>query len=152
VTRTVVVGIGNTFRHDDGVGLVVARALRLSHLPHVSIRESDGDGCSLLEMMRDADRAILVDATSSGLEPGTVSRLEPSDSRISQIAPTSSHAFGLRDALGMGATLGVLPASVVIYGIEGLDFSPGRGLSAPVRKAAASVIREIVAGLPVVET
>jgi hydrogenase maturation protease len=139
------VGIGNTFRHDDGAGIVVARALRRCRVPGMSVYESDGDGCRLLELMRDANAVILVDATSSGAEPGTICRLEPCDSRISQIAACSSHAFGVRDALALGATLGVLPPSVVVFGIEGQDFSPGRGLSRPVHNAAASVIQQILA-------
>ncbi len=59
----VVIGIGNEFRGDDAVGIVVARALLEGPLPSfVRVVEAGLAGPSLLDMWMGADLAIVVDA------------------------------------------------------------------------------------------
>src|SRR5215469_12635314 len=122
-----VIGIGNEFRSDDGVGLSTIRMLQSKVLPEDTLLgESTGDGAELIEMWRMASAAILIDAVSSGEKPGTIYRLDalkqPWPARLSF---HSTHFFGLAEAIELARVLNQIPPSLIVYAIEGQDFSSG---------------------------
>ena len=145
-SRTLVIGLGNEYRRDDAVGLVVARRLREAAPESVLVLEETGEGASLLESWQDADTVILIDAVQSGAAPGTVHRL---DARAQPIAKEffrfSTHAFGLAEAVELGRALGRLPPRLTVYGVEGKSFEAGVGLS-PEVEAASQMVGERVLG------
>ncbi len=142
-----VVGIGNEWRRDDAAGLVVARLLR--GMPGVAVIESEGEPIGLLDAWGDADAVILVDAVSSGAEPGTVHRIDAASSRLPSELGSSTHTVSLGEAVELARALHRLPANAVVYGIEGEDFTAGEGLTPRVERAArevaAAVRRELEA-------
>jgi hydrogenase maturation protease len=143
-----VIGVGNAYRRDDGAGVMVARGLRAAGLPGVEIIERSGEGAALLESWREADLVILIDAVRSGAAPGTIHRLEiPGDTLPSGFFHYSTHAFSVAEAVELGRALGLLPASMVVFGIEGAEFGAGEGLSPAVREAVSEVARRITAEL-----
>lgn len=142
--ETLVIGIGNEFRGDDGVGLIVARGLRDLALPNVTVVEQSGEGTALLEAWGGAGRVIVVDAVSSGSEPGTIHRLGVSDQPLpAHFSGGSTHAFGLAEAVELARQLDRLPTSLTIYGIEGKSYDLATGLSPEVRQAAEKLIEQI---------
>jgi len=147
--NTVLVGVGNPFRSDDGVGQIVVRRLRGEVPSNVKVQEESGDGTELLEAWKGADCAILVDAVQSGAPPGTIHRLDARTEKLPVwFAHTSTHAFGVAEAIELARIMGDLPNHLVVYGIEGLDFSAGTELSPEVAEvvpaAANLVLREIL--------
>ena len=146
---TVVIGIGNEYRGDDAVGIVVARRLR-AQLPHeIKIIEAGGEGASLLNAWQGATSVVLLDAVQSGARPGTIHRFDASTKPIpSGFFHYSTHAFSLAEAVELSRALHQLPPHLIVYGIEGSDFAAGVGLSAAVERAAASVISQVVSELP----
>ena len=82
MSATVVIGVGNEFRGDDGVGRIVARRLADRNPEGIVIHESSGEALSLMELWGDASRVILVDAAEAGGRPGTVSRLDASTTAL----------------------------------------------------------------------
>jgi hydrogenase maturation protease len=139
-----VIGIGNEYRSDDGAGLVVARGLRAKNLPGMLIIESSGDGAALMEAWKAAPSAILIDAAASGKAPGTIHRFDA----VTQPLPTgfsfhSTHAFGVAEAIGLAQALQQLPSRLMVYAIEGKNFTAGVGLSPRVAKAVQKVIAQI---------
>jgi hydrogenase maturation protease len=141
----VVIGVGNEFRRDDGVGLVVAHALRTHALPGVEVIEASGEGAELLLVWEGAESVIVVDALASGAPPGTIYRLDATAGPLpASFFAASSHAFGLAEAVELARVLGNLPPRLVIYGIEGSDFRPGHGMTLPVSLAARKVVRQIL--------
>ncbi len=140
-----VIGVGNAYRGDDGVGLFVARQLRDSGLDGVTILEQGGEGTALIELWKDADLVILIDAVNSGAKPGTVHRFDAHEQPIPvRFFRHSTHTFGVADAVELARTLGQLPLRLIIYGIEGKDFTSGEGLSADVRDAVSAAVVRIV--------
>src|ERR1043166_9195305 len=114
-----VIGIGNAYRNDDGVGLVVARELRSRLKDTARVIEESGEGASLMEVWRGADNVILADAVSSGASPGTIHRLDAGRERIpTSFFHYSTHAFSIAEAVELARALGRLPARTIIYGIE----------------------------------
>ena len=139
------IGVGNAFRGDDGVGLEVARKVRALACPGVTVLEQSGEGTALIEAWGDADQVFVVDAVFSGSEPGRIHRFEVVDQEVPALFSShSTHAFGLAEAFELARQLDRLPASLVVYGIEGKSFEIGSGLSAEVEAAAEIVIKQIV--------
>src|ERR1051326_3184018 len=105
-----IIGIGNEYRSDDGVGLVVARELQAKKLPQTLVTECNGDGAGLMEMWESGTTVILVDAVSSGANPGTIYRLDALTQPIPAFFPfPSTHAFGVAEALRLARALDQLP-------------------------------------------
>ena len=145
-SRTLIIGLGNEYRRDDAVGLIVARRLRQAAPESVLVREETGEGASLLESWQDAETVILVDAVQSGAASGTVHRLDAHEQPIArQFFRFSTHAFGLAEAVELARALGRLPPRLVVYGVEGRSFEAGVGLS-PEVEAAVQVVVERVLG------
>jgi len=148
--RVVVIGVGNELRRDDGAGLEAARRVR-EHVAWggVDVCEESGELLRLLDVWYGCHAAFVIDAIRSAAAPATVRRLDvsdvPLDAAIRRSA--SSHAVGLGDAIELARKLGQLPSRVIVYAIEGGDFSFGRGLSEPVRSATRIVAAAVVAEL-----
>jgi hydrogenase maturation protease len=140
-----VIGIGNTFRSDDGVGIWVARRLRHEISRGVSILEATGEGGALLEAWKGAASVFLLDAMRSGAAPGTIHRFDAAVEPIrAKFFRTSSHAFGVGEAVELARALNQLPPHLIIYGIEGANFGPGVELSAVVLRSAAEVCERLL--------
>ena len=75
----IVIGLGNTYAHDDGVGHAVLAALAGDAPAGVGIVELDGEPARVIEAWDASPLAIVVDAACSGGTPGTVFRLEGDD-------------------------------------------------------------------------
>ncbi len=143
--RTVVIGVGNTYRGDDGVGMEVVRLLQKRVPASVTTIEASGEGTTLLEAWKGAATAILVDAIQSGAAWGTIHRLDASIEPIpSRFFHHSTHAFGLAEAVELARALNQLPPRLVVYGIEGRRFSVGRELSREVEQAASVVVGQVL--------
>jgi hydrogenase maturation protease len=142
-----VVGIGNRLRGDDGVGLYVASLIRDASLADVSVVEGVGDAYSLIEMWSRITRVFVIDCTVSSKEVGEISRFDALSETIPAdlFAEWSTHSISVIKAINMAGALGRLPWSIVIYGIEGGDFSRQSGLSPAVEAAAHSVAQCIAA-------
>src|SRR5581483_11121820 len=139
-----IIGVGNGYRGDDGVGPAILALLREERSPGVRLLECDGDCSTLLDAWHGADAVMLIDAVSSGAPPGTVYRFDA----LSQALPRavsfqSTHAFGVAEALALGRTLGQLPASLIIYAVEGKTFTTGMGLSPEVELAGYEIVQQV---------
>ena len=146
MSGVVVVGVGNAVRGDDGVGLVVAEQLAGRVPPGVRVVQCEQEPTRLLDAWRGTDTAIVVDACASGAEPGSVHRYDASSVGLpAQTFRSSTHAFGVGDAVELGRALGELPQRVIVYGIEGRDFAAGAPVS-DVARAAASLVADAIAG------
>ena len=144
---TIVFGVGNEWRGDDGAGLVVARRIRDLGSADVTVVEVEGDCSGLVGAWTDADEVIVIDAVSSGAAPGTIQRFAGAIPREAPRLRSSTHGFGVADAVELGRSLGRLPRVLRVYGIEGREFGVGRELSPEVRDAAHQLADELVAGL-----
>ena len=79
--EVLVIGVGNDYRGDDAVGLIVARRIREMNLPQVQVIESDGEFTRLMESWKDAESVILIDAVQSGVAPGTIHRFDANEQK-----------------------------------------------------------------------
>jgi hydrogenase maturation protease len=149
LVSTRIIGIGNVARGDDGAGVAVARTLRLVALTaDVTVAECSGEGAALLEAWQGFASVILVDAVSTGAPPGTIHQF---DVRVrplpADLVASSTHAFGVAEAVELGRALGMLPRRLLLYGIEGVRFEIGAEMTPCVAHAtgrlAAQIAREV---------
>ncbi len=139
-----IIGIGNTYRRDDAVGLVVARRLQEENISGVKISEESGEGADLMEAWQGFATVIIIDAVSSGSQPGTIHRLDAHERPIPEnFFHYSTHAFSVAEAIELARVLKKLPPRLIVYGIEGQNFAAGEGLSPEVEKAAAEVFKAV---------
>ena len=137
-----IIGIGNEYRGDDTVGLIVARRLKERLADSAKILEQSGDGAALMDAWRDAEKVIIIDAVMSGAEPGTIHRFDANARPITKDAfRCSTHAFGVAETIELARALGEISRSLVVYGVEGKNFAAGVGLSPEVERAVGEVVR-----------
>ncbi|HTP80615.1 MAG TPA: hydrogenase maturation protease [Bacteroidota bacterium] len=142
--RVRVIGVGNEYRSDDAVGLIVARDIERRGFPGVRVLEESGEGAALMERWRGVDAVIVIDAVSSGGKAGTIYRFEAHrESMPAQFFHSSTHAFSVAAAVELGRMLDELPAVTLVYGIEGKQFIAGVGLSPELVKARFEVAERI---------
>ena len=144
-TEILVVAVGNPFKGDDGVGPFVTRKLKSKNLPKTLITSHDGDGTSLMDLWTDAHMVILLDAVSSGGQPGRIFRFNARRQCIPRSFFTySTHNFGLAETVELARTLNRLPPCLIIYGIEGKSFEEGTSLSPEVQRVTKDVMKKVI--------
>mgnify|MGYP001809660461 CR=1 FL=1 len=145
MTTALVVGVGHPFRHDDGVGPLVAEKVAALGLTAVEVLVHHGEGTDLMARWAGFDRVVLVDATCSGQAAGRVRHWDDPQALPTACFAKSSHVFGVAEAVEMAGLLGKAPPSLRIIGIEGSDFSAGQGLSLAVAAAVEEAVGLVVA-------
>jgi len=144
--RAVVIGVGNCYRRDDGIGPAAAAEIERQHLPGVRVVVSDGEPAGLLEAWAGLDLAIVVDAVRC--VPGTPGRMHrwPAG-QLERNWTASSHGLGIPDALELGRALDRCPRRVVLFAVEAADLRPGTGLSRAVAACIPDLVTAIAAEL-----
>jgi len=149
--RTVVLGVGNPWRRDDGLGpAIVAWLRKRGELPApVEVRTVRGEPLELLAAWEGADLAVVIDAASTGAPPGTLTRIDVVPGRDGHPLPArlgsaSTHGLGLADAVELGRTLGRLPKKLVILAVEGEDFGWGSADRAKPGRDVGEVFRRVL--------
>lgn len=139
-----VIGCGNLVRGDDAAGPVLISRMCDRGLP-AGVRCCDAGtaGIDVAFMMRGADELILVDACSTGSEPGSI--FELSGTEVGQLptpAALDTHAFRWDHAIAFGRWLlgDDYPARVTVYLVEAHQFVLGAGLSPAVDAAVDRLV------------
>jgi hydrogenase maturation protease len=147
MTRVVVAGLGNPWRGDDGAGLAVVERLRGVLPEEIELVTIVDDPTRLLDAFS-ADKVVLADAVAAPEpRPGTVHRIDAAHELLPPSFGSSTHHFGLADTVELARSLGRLPRSLVVYGIEGATFDAGDRLDPRVEEATAAVAARIAAEL-----
>jgi hydrogenase maturation protease len=144
-SRLKVIGIGNEWRGDDAVALLVVRRLKADQLPRVEIAECRGTLSAVQAAWKDADGVIVVDAVVSGGPPGAIYRFDAHGGGVPAelFRSPSSHGWGVAEALALGQLFQELPPYLIIYGIEGQNFGPGQEVSQAVAEAIPEAVRRL---------
>jgi len=143
--RILVIGVGNEYRGDDSVGVIVARRLKEQLRGRAEVIQQAGEVTSLLESLKSRDAVIIIDAAKSGAPPGTIHRFIVGEKPIPEkFFCYSTHALSVGEALKLAKALHQIPDQVIVYGIEGAHFEFGCGLTPEVERAVHQVITMVV--------
>ena len=149
--RVVVIGVGNGYRRDDGVGPSVVARLRDRVPEGVELVISEGEPADMLEAWAGARLAVVVDAVRAlPSVPGRLHRVVLNTTDAVPATTVSSHGFGLEAAAALAAALDRLPGRLIVHAVEVADTTQGIGLTPEVAAAAdtlaAAVLRDLTSG------
>lgn len=155
----VIVGVGNSYRRDDGVGPLVAAAIERLALPGVQVLAGIREPTMVLDAWAGASLAVVIDAAvSSAPTSGRIRRSGLGD--VDDTPTVSSHSVDIAETIALGRALGRLPDELVLLTVEVADTGHGLGLTPQVAAAApelvaialAEIQKRIRTALPPTET
>jgi hydrogenase maturation protease len=145
VSGTAVIGLGNPLMGDDGFGLAALAILRDEWtLEGVELADGGTWGLSLLPILEDAQRVILIDAIAAGAQPGEIVVLERERLPIYLTRKLSPHQVDMRDVLALAEWRGTLPAETVAIGVQPREVELGVALSPDAVNALRPVVAAVV--------
>lgn len=140
----IVIGVGNPYRRDDGVGPYVIDRLRERGLPDALLAVSLGETAELIDLWDGEDLAVVVDAVQAvPAHPGRIHRLAVPD--LPAERGRAAHGLDLGEAVELALVLECLPRRLVLYTVEAADTDFGLGLTPAVVDAAEDLTDEIAA-------
>ena len=140
-----VIGLGNPDRGDDGIGPLAVKAL--SHrLPEgVRVLARSGDALALVEDWKGVDAVLVVDAAALISQPGRIHRIDAVRETLPRtLSASSTHDFGLAEAVDLARILDALPPQLILFAVEGLSFAPGGAMTPEVAAAAEAVAKSVL--------
>jgi hydrogenase maturation protease len=137
-----VLGLGNTLLADDGVGVHVAWQLASDAGTPPWLRARDGGtlGFRLLDLVREADAVLIVDAAQFGAPAGTIRLFDRDElmEHVGRSGRSSAHQAGLADLLTLARLDGLAPKHLALLGIQPQIVDWGEILSPPVASAVSA--------------
>ncbi len=149
VTGVLVLGLGNVLLGDDGLGAAAVARLERSYRTPPGVHLEDGGtlGLSLLGLLAEADRLILVDAVRTESPPGTLVRIDGEDVMDAVRERLSPHQIGVADLLDAARLIGCYPTTVTLLGLvpETIDLSVvrSRAIDASLDELVEAIVREV---------
>jgi hydrogenase maturation protease len=134
-----IVGVGQRFAGDDGVGRLVVEQLRADGFSALGV----DDGAGLLNVLgTGASRVVVIDAVVGGGAPGTVHVLNRADLEEGP-RPVSSHGITVLEAIELGERFNS-ELEVILIGISiHPPHSLGEGLSPEVAASVGEAVRRV---------
>jgi hydrogenase maturation protease len=141
-STTLILGLGNPLRGDDGIGPCLVEALTHHNLPEgVTALDGGTGGWDLLRLLERWERVVIVDAADVGREPGEYVRFKPDDVHLTGTSdPLSLHHAGLSEVLALADALALDLPEMVIFGVQPAEIGWREGLS----PAVASILSALV--------
>lgn len=141
--------LGSTLRGDDGAGPAALALLGQRSLPaDVTLLDGGTPALETALLMEGWQRVIVVDAADMGCQPGEWRRLDLCKAQLACAKLNSTlHSAGLPEALALGEALGMLPPTIILYGIQPQFVGWGSGLSYPVEEGLCALCDALVSEL-----
>jgi hydrogenase maturation protease len=148
MNQTLVLGLGNNLRGDDGAGSAVVAALSSMDLPtNVEILDGGTPGLETVLLLQGYERVFIVDAADMGLEPGQWRCFTPDTAELKsgeKKLQGTLHAAGLAEALVLARALDLLPPTLIIFGIQPQSLDWSQDLTEPLKAALPDLINAVV--------
>lgn len=146
---TLILGLGNTLRGDDGIGPAVIAALQSDQrLPSdVDLLDGGTSGLEIVLLLDGYRRAVIVDAANMDCAPGEWRRFTAEPLLLADDPmglQGTLHNAGLIEALQLAHALGTAPAEIVVFGVQPQNVGWNSGLSDAVRAAVPAVQRAVL--------
>ena len=148
--KIAVIGIGQSLRGDDAVGLEAVRQWQESYpdtanRPEIKVNVSELPGLALLELLDESEAAVLVDAVKCYSVPGTIHTLLPEQLSAFTTDTKSAHGWGVAETLQLDRMLNpdrpTIPIQLI--GVEAGQMEMGSGLSKTLEQALPRVCEAI---------
>jgi hydrogenase maturation protease len=135
-----IIGIGTEHAGDDAAGIAVARSLHSIELPGFArVIEFSGDIGLLMNTWDGTAHVILIDCISTQTSCGAIVAIDLHHGSYPSQWQTSLHAVNFAKAIELARVIGRLPASLMLYAIQGEPHENRQALSPEVRVAVEKV-------------
>ncbi len=143
-TRPLVIGVGAPFRGDDEVGLKAVEILSKGLAGDgVDFSLHSDDPARIMQEWCERESVVVIDAVRSGAAGGSVKRFDIAETGFVPHSRTSSHGNALADAIELSRTLGRLPKSLVVIGVEPVTTDLGQPMSELCAAALPKVVEMV---------
>jgi len=133
--KIAVIGLGNSLRRDDGIGVIILGCL-LNHYPRPGIDYLDFGIASfdLIHRLRDYDTVLLIDGINAGLPIGELKIFDLEQASFTnKDNALSSHELNLKDIFKLTRDLEI-KTKIYVAGIQVADVGFGESLSAALKE------------------
>lgn len=142
--KIAVIGIGNTLRRDDGIGIVILESLfkfyKREGIEYFNFGTASFD---LIHRMQEYDAVLLIDAISASLPLGSVRFFELKDITYNlKESAVSTHELNLTGIFELSQKF-QLKTKIYIAGIQIKDVFWGEGLSEPLERAREDITKQV---------
>lgn len=145
-TGVKIVGFGNKFRSDDGIGIRIIKELeKLEFFKDIEIIDGGTSGTDLIFWIKEYGKIIIIDAVDTGGKIGDVVNIKVDD--IEEFVKKDCRSLSLHD-LNLGDILKLIKAlgiktDISIIGIKPKNIDFGDRLSPEIEKKIPVIISEI---------
>jgi hydrogenase maturation protease len=147
--KSLILGLGNPLRGDDGIGSAVIASLRDQNLPPQVVALDGGTpGLEMILTWQGYERVIIVDAAELGGTPGTWKRLLREDFHLgldAGVMQGTMHDAGLAEAMALAEALDILPPELILFCVQPAYTGWSPNLSDPVRSCICPLCKAIYA-------
>lgn len=146
MTKTLVLGIGNTVMGDDAVGVRVIEALHQHHgFPNgVDVLDAGTSSFDVVPEVALYDRVIIVDAAEFRAPAGAIRCWEDEKAdAFLRARRRTAHEVGLAEIVDLARLSGWEPQAWAVVGIQPQAVELGEGLSPAVAAAVPEAVQEI---------
>ena len=146
--KTAVIGIGNSLRKDDSLGLVLIEKLKekTQELPEgIELIEGGLGGMVLLHYLADFDVVFMIDAVEFGGKPGELRFFEKEDVISKKVKISfSTHENDFLKIISMSERLNEIPEKIYIFGIQPKDMGLGCDLTPEIENSIDENLGKII--------
>ena len=142
--KIAVIGLGNSLRRDDGIGIMVLESL-LNNYKRQGVEYLNFGIASfdLIHRLQDYDTVLLIDAIAAGLPAGELKIFELKEISFSkEYRAVSSHELNLKDIFELSRRFN-LKTKIYVAGVQMQDISLGESLSDPLKENLEDIIKQI---------
>jgi len=142
--KLAVIGIGNTLRRDDGIGVIILETLfdnyKREAIDYLNFGIFSSD---LIYRLQNYDLALIIDGIAADLLPGELKIFGLEDSTFTKNnSAVSTHELNLKDIFRLTRDLGI-KTKIFVAGIQVQDVSFGESLSQPLKEKLLELTNQI---------
>jgi len=139
-----VIGLGNSLRRDDGIGVVVLESLfndyKQSDIDYLNFGIASFD---LIHRLENYNTVLLIDGIDAGLAAGELKIFSLDEaSFLQKDGAVSSHELNLKDIFRLTGGLGI-KAKIYVAGIQVQDTGFGESLTQPLKDKLPQLAKQI---------
>jgi len=143
-SKIAVIGIGNSLRRDDGIGVIILGSLlnnyKRKQIDYLNFGIASFD---LMHRLQDYRVALLIDGISAGLPAGELKIFDLKQAVFPEdVKAVSSHELNLKDIFRLTRNLGI-KTKIFIAGIQVQDTGFGESLSQPLKDNLGWITKQI---------
>lgn len=142
--KIAVLGLGNSLRRDDGIGIIILESL-LNHYqrPGIDYLNFGIASFDLMHRLQNYDKALLIDGINAELPIGALKIFDLEQACFTEKSnPVSSHELNLKDIFKLVCNLEI-KAKIYVAGIQIKDVGFGEFLSPALKENLEKITEQI---------